>query len=169
MLGRLVASAGHCRCELPGDAGVLERIGQTVPAMRWRASLSPGRCRAETSFGYGGRLCRRSPGSAGAVRLPFLVGRRRRAWLNVPPPSRSASEVETELGSPLLERGQRGPEASDLAVDARQLGLILPFIDVTVAVASPGEGLDLPAEQSQPRVPCIAAWRLCSVPASIAS
>ncbi len=31
MLGRLVASAGHCRCELPGDAGVLERIGQTVP------------------------------------------------------------------------------------------------------------------------------------------
>jgi len=35
MLGRLVASAGHCRCELPGDAGVLERIGQTVPAMRW--------------------------------------------------------------------------------------------------------------------------------------
>ncbi len=28
MLGRLVASAGHCRCELPGDASVLERIGQ---------------------------------------------------------------------------------------------------------------------------------------------
>jgi hypothetical protein len=30
MLGRLVASAGHCRCEPPGEADVLERIEQTV-------------------------------------------------------------------------------------------------------------------------------------------
>ncbi len=33
MLGRLVASAGHCRCELPGDAGVLERIGGSGNAL----------------------------------------------------------------------------------------------------------------------------------------
>src|SRR5260370_26087171 len=74
-----------------------------------------------------------------------------RARLNALPASRSLSEVGAELGSPLLERAQLGPEASDLAVDARQLGLILPFIDVTVAVAGPGEGLDLPAAPSQPR------------------
>src|SRR5258708_6840274 len=40
-------------------------------------------------------------------------------------------------------------QAADLAVDARQLGPVLPFVDITVAV--PGTGLDLAAEQSQPR------------------
>src|SRR2546430_5810576 len=57
-----------------------------------------------------------------------------------------------ELGSPLLEFGRLGPQAPNLAVDARQLRPGLLFADVTVAVPGPGEGLDLAAEQSQPQV-----------------
>ena len=68
-------------------------------------------------------------------------------------PGRLLSEIGAELGSPLLEFGQLGPQAPDLAVDARQLRPGLLFADVTVAVPGPGEGLDLAAEQSQPRVP----------------
>src|SRR5260370_14557756 len=67
--------------------------------------------------------------------------------------SRLLYEIGAELGSPLLEFGQLGPQPPDLAVDARQLGPGLLFADVTVAVPGPGEGLDLAAEQSEPRVP----------------
>ena len=88
---------------------------------------------------------------------------------DVLPPGWLLSEAGAELGASLLERGQFGPEACYLAVDPRQLGPGLPVVDVAVAVGCPGEGLDLAAEQSQPRVPCIAAWRWYSVPASIAS
>src|SRR5260370_8483738 len=58
-----------------------------------------------------------------------------------------------ELGMLLLEFGQIGPQAPDLAVDARQLGPGLLFADVHVAGPGPGEALALAAEQSQPRVP----------------
>jgi len=70
-------------------------------------------------------------------------------------PGRLLAEIGAELGSPILEFGQLGPQAPDLAVDARQLRPGLLFADVTVAAPGPGEGLDLAAEQSQPRVPCI--------------
>jgi len=68
---------------------------------------------------------------------------------------RLLSEIGAELGSLLLKFGQLGPQAPDLAVDARQLRPGLLLADVTVAVPGPGEGLDLAAEQFQPRVPCI--------------
>jgi hypothetical protein len=45
------------------------------------------------------------------------------------------SEIGAELGSPLLEFGQLGPQAPDLAVDARQLRPGLLFADVTRATA----------------------------------
>jgi len=56
--GRVVADAligaftEHYRCELPGDAEVLQRIGRPA-ATRWRASLPPAPCRPETSFRWG--------------------------------------------------------------------------------------------------------------------
>jgi hypothetical protein len=62
-------------------------------------------------------------------------------------PGISLSEVGAELGSPLLEFGQLGLQALDLAVDARQLGPRLLLIDITIAAGGPGEGLDLAAEQ----------------------
>ena len=68
-------------------------------------------------------------------------------------PSRLLSEIGAELGSPLLEFGQLGPQALNLAVDARQLRPGQLVADVTVAVPGPGKGLDLAAEQSQSRVP----------------
>jgi hypothetical protein len=68
-------------------------------------------------------------------------------------PGRLLSKIGGELGSSLLEFGQLGPQAPDLAVDARQFRPGLLFADVTVAVPGPGEGLDLAAQQSQPRVP----------------
>jgi hypothetical protein len=68
---------------------------------------------------------------------------------------RLLSEIGAELGSPLLEFGQLGPQAPDLAVDARRFRPGLLFAGVMVAVPGPGEGLDLAAEQSQPGFPCI--------------
>jgi hypothetical protein len=58
---------------------------------------------------------------------------------------RLLSEIGAELGSPLLEFGQLGPQAPDLAVDARRFRPGLLFADVMVAVPGPGEGLDLAA------------------------
>jgi hypothetical protein len=78
------------------------------------------------------------------------------------PPGCLLSEIGAELGSPFLEFGQLGPQAPDLAVDARQLRPGLLLADVTVAVPGPGEGLDLAAEQSQARLP--AYKRYYSVP-----
>lgn len=66
---------------------------------------------------------------------------------------RDLSEIGAELGSPLLEFGQLGSQAPNLAVDARQFRPGLLVADVTVAVPGPGKGLDHAAEQSQPRVP----------------
>ena len=60
-------------------------------------------------------------------------------------PGRLLSEIGAELGSPLLEFGQLGPQAPDLAVDARQLRPGLLFADVTFAMPGPGEGLNLAA------------------------
>ncbi|MFI5068229.1 MAG: hypothetical protein ACHP9Z_30195, partial [Streptosporangiales bacterium] len=50
-------------------------------------------------------------------------------------PGRLLSEIGAELGSPLLEFGQLGPQAPDLAVDERQLRPGLLFADVTRARA----------------------------------
>ena len=52
-------------------------------------------------------------------------------------PGRLLSEIGAKLGSPLLEFGQLGPQAPDLAVDARQLRPGLLFADVTVAELAP--------------------------------
>lgn len=61
---------------------------------------------------------------------------------------RAAGRGAVAAGSPLLEFGQLGPQAPDLAVDARQLRPGLLFADVTVAVparasASPSRRLSL--------------------------
>src|SRR5690348_17903846 len=62
-------------------------------------------------------------------------------------PGRLLAEIGAELGSPILEFGQLGLQAPDLAVDARQLRPGLLFADVTVAVPGPGEGLNLRSEE----------------------
>lgn len=46
---------------------------------------------------------------------------------------RLLSEIVAKLGSPFLEFGQLGPQAPDLAVDARQLRPGLLLADVTVS------------------------------------
>jgi hypothetical protein len=83
----------------------------------------------------------------------FMTAKIRLHDLRHATPGRLLSQIAAELGSPLLESGQLGPQAPDLAVDARQLRPGLLFADGTVAVPGPGEGLDLAAEQSQPRAP----------------
>jgi hypothetical protein len=84
-------------------------------------------------------------------------------------PGRLLAEIGAELGSPILEFGQLGLQAPDLAVDARQLRPGLLFADVTVAVPGPGEGSTSRRSSLSHGFPCIWAWRYCSVPASIAS
>jgi hypothetical protein len=65
---------------------------------------------------------------------------------------RLLSEIGAKLGSPFLEFGQLGPQAPDLAVDARQLrpGLLLADVTVSCLVR---RGPRPRGEQSQPRVP----------------
>jgi hypothetical protein len=78
-------------------------------------------------------------------------------------------EFGQERGLPFLEGGELGPELLQLAVDLRHFGPRLPLPQVTVTTPGPDRVFDLAAEQPQPRVPCIAAGRYWSLPASIAA
>ena len=64
---------------------------------------------------------------------------------------RAAGRGAVAAGSPLLEFGQLGPQAPDLAVDTRQLRPGLLFADTNDRRACPGERLALAAEQPQAR------------------
>ena len=68
------------------------------------------------------------------IRLTDLSPLMRPAFVSDLFASRSFSEAGAERGSPLLKRGQLGPEALDLAIDPCQLGPGLPSVNVTVAV-----------------------------------
>ena len=89
-------------------------------------------------------------------------------WHRLSAPTSFLAELGKERGAPFLEGGELGAELSEFAVDAGQFGPCLLLADVPIAVQGPGEVLDLAAQQAQPRVPCIAAGRYWSLPASIA-
>ena len=84
-------------------------------------------------------------------------------------PGRLLSEIGAKLGSLLLRFGQLGPQAPDLAVDARQLRPGLLLADVTVAVLARSRASTSRRSILSHGFPCIQAWRYYSVPASIAS
>jgi hypothetical protein len=68
-------------------------------------------------------------------------------------------KLRKECGSPFLECGELRPELFQLAIDARRLGASLLLPEVPFTELCLHEFLDLAAEQSQPRVPCIEPGR----------
>ena len=138
--------------EIARLANVLQDAGIKLDSVAWSVSTKSGRLMIEALIGGERR---------GAVLAELAIGRMRRKILVLRHDLRHRTpgsllslltEIGAEIGSPLLEPGQLSPQAPDLAVNTRQFRSGLLFYDVTVAVPGTGEGLDLTAEQSQPRV-----------------
>lgn len=62
-------------------------------------------------------------------------------------------EFGKERGPPFLECRELGPELFQLTVDLLQLGLRLPFPEVSLTMPGADKIFDLAAEQPQPGVP----------------
>ena len=62
-------------------------------------------------------------------------------------------EFGKERGPSFVEFLDPGPELSQLAVDALELGLRLPFAEVSLTMPGSDQILNLAAEQPRPQVP----------------